>query len=185
MNGKDYLCWLMNQAQIVAEGPEGYLKLCEVLHSVYFVSLVRMDENRGCEGKALREEWADAYGGDIQDLERELLPYTCTMMELIAVLARRMEYEMMDSQFEAGIGKWTRELLENAGLAYFRNDIYDADPGYSEARIRRILSDIIYRRYGQDGLGGFFPMAGACEDQRSGELLTQMNDYLAENYDIC
>lgn len=185
MNAKYYLCWLMNQAQIEAGGPGGYSHLCEVLQGTYFVSLVAFDENRAAEGKALRSEWADTDDGDIDALEEELIPYTCTAMELILVLARRMHFEMCDSQFDAGIGKWTAELLENAGLATFRNDIFETDPEGSERKIRVILHDIIYRKYMWNGKGGFFPVQYPEMDQRNVELLVQMNNYLAENYDIC
>lgn len=184
MNGKDYLCWLMNQCRIVAEGPDGYLRLCEVLHSTYFVSMVEFDENRADEGRHLRSEWGET-DHDISEMSTELIPYTCTMLELILVLGRRMQYEMTDSQYEAEIGKWVKELLENAGLAYWRNDIYDIDPEYSEMRIRTILNNLIYRRYAPNGEGGFFPCNWTIKDQRNEELLTQMNNYLAENYDIC
>lgn len=185
MSGTHYLCWLMNQAQIDAGGPEGYSHLCEVLQSFYFVSLVPMDENRGEEGRGLREEWADTDGGDLYDLEKNIVPYSCTMMELIVVMARRMHFEMLDSQFEAGIGKWSREILENAGLATFRNDIFEMDPEYNTNKIRKILSDIVYRRYLPNGKGGLFPLNWPESDRRHVELLNQMNDYIAENYDIC
>lgn len=185
MSAKDYLCWLMNQAQIEAGGPEGYLRLCEVLQGIYFVSLVAFDENRVEEGKELRTEWADTDGGDISELEKELIPYTCTALEIILVLARRMCFEMSDSQFEAGTGKWTTELLENAGLATFRNDIFETNPEHAVATIKNIMHDIIYRKYLWDGEGGFFPVHWTTCDQRDAELLIQMNNYLAENYDIC
>lgn len=184
MNGMDYLCWLMNQCQLEAEGPEGYLHLCEALHGIYFVSLIEFDENRVEEGKALREEWADAQGGDTYELDG-LIPYTCTALELILVMARRMCFEMSDSQYEAGIGKWVKELLENAGLATYRNDIYETDPDFYGRKIKAIMNDIIYRRYLPDGKGSFFPMTWPEEDTRRMELLVQMNNYLAENYDIC
>lgn len=185
MNGKDYLCWLMNQGQIEAEGPEGYLHLCEALQGIYFVSLVEFDENRVEEGKELREEWADSFCGDTSALEGELIPYTCTAMEMIIVMARRMCYEMSDSQFEAGTGKWVMELLENAGLTAYRNDIYEADPEGSANRIKWIMNAIIYRKYLYNGDGSFFPVAYSRTDVRKQELLVQMNNYLAENYDIC
>ncbi len=184
MNARDYLCWLMNQCQLEAEGPDGYLKLCEVLQQIYFVSLVAFDENRVEEGKELRDEWADTDGGDISALEGELIPYTCTALELILVMARRMCFEMSDSQFDAGIGKWVAELLENAGLATYRNDIFELDPEYSAQKIKNILHDIVYRRYLCTGDGGFFPIRYPDADQRKVELLVQMNNYLAENYDI-
>lgn len=185
MNAKDYLCWLMNEGQIEAEGPEGYLHLCEALQGIYFVSLVEFDENRVEEGKELREEWADSFCGDISALEGELIPYTCTALEMIIVMARRMYFEMSDSQYEAGIGKWVTELLENAGLAYWRNDIFETDPEYSQNRIRATVNSIIYRRYLYNGEGSFFPVSYSRTDVRKQELLVQMNNYLAENYDIC
>lgn len=185
MNGKDYLCWLMNEGQIQAEGPDGYLHLCEVLQGIYFVSLIEFDENRVEEGKELREEWADTYGGDISALEGELIPYTCTALEMIIVMARRMCFEMSDGQYEAGIGKWVTELLENAGLAYWSNDIFETDPEYSQNRIRSTVNSIIYRRYLYNGEGSFFPLHYNRTDVRKQELLVQMNNYLAENYDIC
>ena len=184
MSRKDYLCWLMNQCQLEAEGSDGYLYLCEILLDTYFLSLIEFDENRAEEGRSLRDEWAEAEGGDISDID--LVPYTCNMLELILVMARRMAYEMMDSQYEAGIGKWVMEILENAGLATFRNDFFETDPEYHRNRIKSILKDIIYRRYLHTGDGGFFPAKYYTEkDYRRMELLTQMNNYLAENYDIC
>ena len=185
-----YLRWLMVQCQINADGPDGYLHLCEILQGTYFVSLVEFDENRADEGRHLRNEWADT-DGDIHELEDELIPYTCTMLELLLVMARRMAYEMMDSQFEAEtVSRNDRirkaaEMLENAGLAYFRNDIFEAEPQYSERQIKAILGSIVYRRYDQKGNGGFFPCENPRTDQRSTELLIQMNNYLEENYDIC
>lgn len=184
MNKKDYLCWLMNQCQLEVEGPDGYLSLCEILLDTYFLSMIEFDENRAEEGRELREEWAEAEGGDTSKIE--MLPYTCNMLELILVMARRMAYEMMDSQYEAGVGKWVMEILENAGLATFRNDYFDTDPEYQGNRIKAILKDIIYRRYLHTGDGGFFPAKFyTTKDYRQMELLTQMNNYLAENYDIC
>lgn len=185
MNARDYLCWLMNQGQIPAEGPEGYSHLCEVLQDIYFVSLIEFDENRIEEGKELREEWKDTCGDTSMEPDDELIPYTCTALEMIIVMARRMCFEMSDSQFEAGIGKWVMELLENAGLAYWRNDIFEMNPEYSQSRIRSTMNGIIYRRYLYNGEGSFFPMNYCHTDVRKQELLVQMNNYLAENYDIC
>jgi hypothetical protein len=80
---------------------------------------------------------------------------------------------------------WTAELMENAGLATFRNDIFETDPEGAERKIHVILHDIIYRKYMWNGHGGFFPVQYPEMDQRNVELLVQMNNYLAENYDIC
>lgn len=185
MYGNDYLKWLMAQCQLASDGSEGYSRLCGVMHSVCFLSLIEFDENRSEDGKDLRYEWAETTGGDISRLNDSLSPYTCTMLELVLVLARRMAYEMLDSEYEAGIGKWVMEMLGNAGLATFRNDYFETEREYSENRIRCVLNDIICRRYLPNGEGGFFPLERSPKDQRTTELLTQMNNYLAENYDIC
>ena len=42
----DYLCWLMNQAGVDAEGPDGYLQLCVTLQNTLWQVLIDMDENR-------------------------------------------------------------------------------------------------------------------------------------------
>ena len=183
MPNKSYTGWLMDQCQLESYGAEGYVDMCTVLQRMYFVSLIEFDENRVEEGKELREEWAETQGGDIHDLG--MIPYTCTALEMILVMARRMCFEMSDSQYEAGVGKWVMELLENAGLATYRNDIYETDPDYCCRKIKAIMNDIIYRRYLPDGQGSFFPMNESHGDARQMELLVQMNNYLAENYDIC
>lgn len=182
MNDKGYLCWLMNQAQLVAEGMDGYLLLCEILHRTSFLSYISMDENRGEEGMELREEWADTDGGDADELT-DVTPYSATMLEILVILGRRMAFEMADSQWEADTGKWVMELLENAGLDIFTNLRLEDDPN-GEALVQRKLYDIIHRRYDRNGRGSFFPLHQAEYNQRDSELLIQMNNYLEENYDI-
>ena len=180
MLNKHYLCWLMNQLQIAGGGPGGYLHLCEVLQNCAFLSLVQMDENRREEAIDLRYEAS----GDIQDIVEGPFSYTCSVLELLVVMVRRMNYEMLDSQYESGIGRWTGEIFANAGFDAFTNARFEADENaVNEAK--ELISDIVYRRYGFDGEGGFFPLKNPKHDQRYCELLTQMNDYIAENYDIC
>lgn len=181
---KHYLCWLMNQIHIEGGGPDGYSRLCEVLQDCAFFTIVRMDENRREEGMSLRNEAESdmAFGGDIR-IEQPFV-YTCSMMEIIVVMARRMNYEMLDSEYEADIGKWAIELFSNAGLSGFTNSVFDSDDN-AKNEAEAVVKDIVYHRYGFDGEGGLFPLKQPKYDQRTTELLTQMNNYLAENYDIC
>ena len=181
-----YLCWLMNQIHIEGGGPEGYSKLCEVLQGCAFLTFVRMDENRREEGMDLRDEAEDDMNtGDIYGITvDDPFPYTCSMMELLVVMTRRMHYEMLDSEYEADIGKWAVELLTNAGLSGFTNSAFDKDNN-TRNEAEMIIKDIVYHRYGFDGEGSMFPLRQPKYDQRTTELLTQMNNYLAENYDIC
>lgn len=182
---KHYLCWLMNQIHIEGGGPDGYSQLCEVLQGCAFFTIVRMDENRREEGMSLRTEAEEdeLFDGDTFTV-KDPFPYTCSMMEILVVMARRMNYEMLDSEYEADIGKWSVELLSNAGLSGFTNSIFESDPN-ARNEAEAIIKDIVYHRYGFDGEGGLFPLKHPVYDQRATELLTQMNNYLAENYDIC
>lgn len=190
MTDKDYLCWLMNQLQIAGGGPDGYLRLCEVLQGCPFMTIVRMDENRREEAMCLRDEYLDSSSKwCVEPFNRDYYTpiqwqYTCSMLELLVVIVRRLNYELLDSQYEADIWKWTEELLNNAGLSQFVNARFEADEHASEY-VTKILKDIIYRQYGFDGEGSFFPLEHPRYDQRNVELLIQMNNYIEENYDIC
>ena len=178
---RQYFEWLTEQAMIDTEGRDGYSMLCRKLFSSRFTATNDMDQNRVEEAMALREEW----NGDI--LPEEIEPYdTCNMLELLIVMARRMTYEMYDSQYEAGTGKWFQELIGNCRLDEFTNGYFD-DYGeeYGQEMVDEILDKIIRRRYGWDGEGGLFPLMYPQYDQRRAELITQMNNYLEENYDIC
>ena len=182
---KEYLCWLMNQAGMDAEGPDGYLELCTVLHTTLFNAIIDADENRIADAEDLRMEWAQSQTDNEQ--EQDLLAYgidmemedSCSMMELLVILSRMMAYEMMESEYEAGTGKWFKEMLGNSGLDEMTNELFDVD------RTGDILLTINLRKFGRDGEGGFFPLVYAVRDQRKIEIMDQMNDYLMDNYDIC
>lgn len=181
----EYLCYLMNRAHIDAEGRNGYLSLSRTLMGCSFFPILDMDENRCYECRELREDFADEYdeeeAGDILD---GLYGEYGTMMELMVVMAEKMKYDLDDSEYEAGTGKWFREMLQNCGLLMCVNERYEQDEGY-ENEVKDVLDTIIYRKYGWDGEGGLFPVRCPKHDQRYAELVVQMNDYIEENYDIC
>lgn len=183
----DYLCWLMNQAGVDAEGDDGYLQLCTLMQETDFSIQMDMDENRIGDAEDLRMEWAASMTDNEQEQDwlamgaDEAFCGNCSMMELTVILARNMQYEMMDSEYEAGVGKWFREMLCNCGLDEATNVAFEAN----EDRVKDILAVINARRFGWDGEGSFFPLAYPQRDQRRIEIIDQMNDYLAENYDIC
>lgn len=180
----EYLCYLMNRAQIEAEGSYGYLKLCEILQDVSFLPILEMDENRCSECRTLRKDFAEGYDDGVIDILDGLLPEGGTMMELLLVLAEKMNYDLSDSEYESGTGKWFREMLENCGLILDCNSTF-LENKQKENEVHDILDVIIFRKFGWDGEGGLFPLRWAKHDQRDMELIIQMNDYIEENYDIC
>ena len=178
----EYLCYLMNRAQICAEGDFGYLKLCEKLMDTEFLPLLEMDKNRCHECRTLRIDFADIHGEKANVILDCILSENGTLMELLVVLAEKMAYDLGDSKYEDGTGKWFMELLLNCGLIEACNNAFH----YSgeEAYVQDILEVINQRKYGWDGQGGLFPLRWAKQDQRGLELIIQMNNYIEENYDI-
>ena len=182
----EYLSYLMNRAQVEAEGGRGYLSLCSVLQDTEFIPILEMDENRCSDCRGLRTDFAEDTGepedGDILD---GLFGENGTMMELLCVLAEKMEYEMADSEYEASTRKWFLEMIENCGLIAYDNEEFEADEDGASEYVRDALTTVIFRKTGWDGENGLFPLRWAKSDQRYEELITQMNNYLEENYDIC
>ena len=180
---KEYIDYLMDRIGLEKDGDDGYYDFCRKMLDSDFVPLVDMDSNRCCECLGLRADFEEAgheYGADMLDF---LLADNGTMMELLCVMAEKMQYEMADSQYEASVRKWFVELLGNCGLDRFaRNEDFKKEGAGQE--IDDILYTVIFRDYGWDGEGGLFPLFLAQRDQRRLELVAQMNDYLAENYDI-
>ena len=115
----EYLCYLMNRARIEAEGKDGYLHLCEQMQNTEFIPIITMDENRCYDCRQLREDFArtewnyltylDESPGDILD---GLYGENGTMLELLVVLAEKMEFDLADSEYEAGVSKWFMEMLD-------------------------------------------------------------------------
>lgn len=183
----EYLCYLMNRAQVEAEGDRGYLKLCAALHSLEFRPMLEMDENRSSECMALRNDFSEQYDNpdEILYILDRIFGFDGTWMEILVVLAEKIAYDLADSEYEAGTGKWFQEMLENCGLNEETDDQFEDDPYNEFQKVCNIVAVINHRRFGWDGEGGLFPLRWPKRDQRYAELIMQMNDYIEENYDIC
>ncbi len=184
----EYLCYLMNRAQVEVEGYNGYLRLSEKLQGTEFIPILEMDENRCGECRELRRDFAEYYltyydDEHMSDILDGLYGENGTMMEMLVVLAEKMNFDLADSEYEAGVGHWFRELLENCGLIGYTNETM-ADQRYCKSAAD-ILDTVIFRKYDWDGEGSLFPLRWPKHDQRYTELIVQMNDYIEENYDIC
>ena len=185
-----YEKWLM---ALVQADEERFSCLCHILHDMSFIPMLEMDENRCEDGLGLRIEYAEMTSENsmeedavIDMLDDALGAGECTMLELMTTLAERLRYEMTDSQYEAGTGKWFMEMLVNVGLNQFDNRTLEDDPrGVSLADVQRRVYAVIFREYDINGEGGLFPLSWSRGDQRKTELLIQLNNYIEDHYDIC
>ena len=167
-----YFAWLYSQIcdTRTRDLRDSYWHLAEQLYCKEFVWFVPNDDNRNEEGIELRKEF----------IEQEEVPYpgdpwvymSCSMLELLIGLSRRLSF--LD---EKPVNDWFWELIDNAGLYYANDFVYDFDV---EEDVDSTLDRIIWRLYNSDGDGGLFPLKHPNEDQRTVELWYQMSAYLSE-----
>ena len=174
----EYLCFLMNRVQVRGAGLDGYSKLCQYLNTAAFIPIVPYDENRTDDCRELRREFSEEYF----DILNSLLPYSGSIMELLVVLTDRICYETEGSRYHSLPSKWFLEMLNNCGLG--RCDNVNFDLMQDRREISMIIERINMRLYGFSGYGGLFPLKLPRTDQRHEELMTQMNNYIEENYDF-
>lgn len=180
----EYFTYLMRDRlglDIDEHNPYGYKSLCEILHDYSFIPLLPFDENRCSDCVDLRHEFSDEYG----DIISSILPATGTMLELMVVLVGKISYNTVGSIYQKSEGQWFEEMLKNADLNKWNNRLMTMVPEeFSKLNIYNRLETVIYRLFDWDGAGSFFPLRSPKNDQRHEEILVQMNNYIAENYDI-
>jgi hypothetical protein len=168
-----YIEWLYKKA-IGALGNKNpsktYWKLAKHLYSWKFEWLVHNDDNRGEDGKCLRNDFI--YDYNVEDIEIGWLQLDCSMLEMFVALAERAAFE---SDMETGDWFWI--FMENLGLKEYTDRHFDSD---SEAAIDEACDRVIYRKYPRNGAGGLFPLRHAERDQRKVELWYQLAAYLLE-----
>lgn len=162
-----YYEWLTSQVDI----PNGktYNKLFEIMHNTEFVWTVPHDDNRIADGIELRREFLS---GPVRNIHIE----GATFLEVLIALSRRVA-------FISGVGNesnWAWNLIHNLGLKLA------SDPMSNEwkNRVDTILHTVIWRTYREDGMGGFFPLQNAEQNQKSLDIWYQMNAYVAEMTDL-
>ena len=184
---KAYLEWLYG---LVNDENKSYSRLCLELFNKAFVWSVANDDNRCEDGIRLRDFFLDEKGirGNVQEA-RILLEESCSVLEVIIGLARRMELLMDDLDIDTDRTYiWFQEMLKNLRLSRFRDERTDPATGrfdpIDEAEIDNILENLINRTYSYDGKGSLFPLKNhPKKDRTTVEIWYQMMDYLAENSD--
>ena len=180
MSEDKYLKWLSSLViDTKSEDPsETFDCLLAEMHKIPFMWYISNDVNRAEDGKSLRIEFTkynSSYGWGFYE--------PCTFLELTISLARRM------SQMIGGPEDYYFwELLQNIGLDYYRDSIWDE---YSEQEVHNIINSVIQRNYDRFGLGGFFPVKVIPDKVRafSGsmaeeELWIQLCAYVNETLNI-
>lgn len=164
-----YLHWLYERIEDpdVANTSRTYWKLAQCLYTNEYVWLVPHDDNRGQDGRFLREEFIDDLG--LYDVDPDWMQLECSMLEMLIALSRRLSF-----QGEGEPRDWFWHLIDNLDLR-----IADRQR-FPKSKVEEVLHRVIWRTYSPDGDGGLFPLQYPDRDQRDAELWTQLNAYLLE-----
>jgi len=149
------------------------------LHRMEFYSLIPNDDNRGEDGKQLREKFINEEGP--QALSQSDLG-GCSVLEMLIGLSFRLEFETMSSRWEKTPSEWFWILIDNLGLEWCNNSMF-----LQHKSIDKIITKVeifLNRHYKNDGNGGLFPLKNPRKDQRRIEIWYQMSGYILENYPI-
>ena len=166
-----YLVWLYSQFG----NPNSrnrrtrFMKLARQLYCTEFVWFIPNDDSRLEDGRQLRIEFL--HEAEIPEVDPDWMELGCSFLELMIGLARRLAFQTDGQQDD-----WFWTLLENIGLHEY-NDANDWPP----EEVTEVTDRVIWRRYGYDGHGGFFPLEKAERDQTKVELWYQLSAYVIEN----
>jgi hypothetical protein len=153
-----------------------------LLHHLYmieFYSLIPNDDNRGEDGKDLRDKFVEKEG--LQALS--FCPQgPCKVLEMLIGLSFRLEFETAQSRWEKTPKEWFWILIDNLDLSWCTNSEFMKYDRISE--IDEKISILLDRKYKNDGYGGLFPLKNPKKDQKEVEIWYQMSAYILENYPI-
>ena len=157
-----YFEWLCN---LVRCEPE-YSHLMSVLHSIEFVFINPLDENREIDGYDLRYRFA--HENDILNID-DYLTNPCSMLEMMLALAIRCEETIMDDpKIGDRTSQWFWGMVTNMGLGYMSDNRFD------EHAAKEIIDRFLNRDYSQNGRGGLFTVRNCEYDLTNIEIWTQM-----------
>lgn len=167
-----YLEWLYGQVGAVdlRSSDHTYWGLFKLLYTKEFVWIVPNDDNRAEDGRSLRLEFSQEL--NLGGLDPDWLALSCSFLELLVGLSRRIAFEMEDSP-----RLWFWHLIDTLELG----DFTDAEE-VPVNTVDDILDRVIWRQYEPNGEGGLFPLQNPTKDQREVELWYQLNAYLIERF---
>lgn len=155
-----YFEWLVGHVEIDSDQ---YWGLFERLHWKEFQWFIPNDDNRIGDAVELRREF---WGEGVFIPENPV-----SVLEVIVGLSRRCAW-----QDDGTAEEWAWQLIKNLKLHRMANPITVS----RERQIDEILDALIWRTYGNNGSGGFFPLRNPDQDQTKVEIWYQMSAYIIE-----
>lgn len=171
---KSYRDWLIAQ---VNNRPEDYTYLLRELYNIKFYALVKYDEDRGVDGLALRDEWAEGLGFKVN------LDFSeANVLEVLIGIARRIEFQLFGTPF---YDEWDYtaifwELIHNLGFS----DMFGTLSRYVFDEIRQNVSHFLDREYFRHRNCNIFKFDHTPKNLQNLNIWTQMGLYIREKWQI-
>lgn len=163
---REYFDWLRDRIAIPVDAGE-YDGCLNLMFATEYIWIVPNDENRVSDGRDLRHEFNLDMGYD-----EDVHGVAVCFLEVLIGLAERVAFLVDQEPID-----WGWNLMKNLKLGGF----HDPLSGKEIRKIMQIMENVIWRRYGPDGSGGFFPLTNPKDDQRLVEVWYQMTAYIEEN----
>jgi len=169
----DYVTWLIKRLNIIEN--KNYGMLLRELYRHEFYAVVKYDEDRGADGLALRDTWADEveYKGSISfGLPR--------VLETLIGISLRIEDQIFG-------GPWVNDwdyvrifwnLIKNLGLLEYDGVMNISD--YKE--VDAILNEFLSKTSHSDTFANIFVFSVTPKNLRKMNLWSQMHAYIAEKW---
>lgn len=167
----DYYYYLIDRVGLDGAEEREYSLLFHELYKTEFKWFVDLDENRAIDGTDLRRQYCEDTGEVIDELG------PCSMLEMFVALSIRCEDDFMRTGDDDNTRVWFWDFIYNLRLDRYSNS------NWNPCAVKKILSNVIFRKYRSDGNGGMFPLRNPKTDQREVEIWYQMSSWLRENYE--
>jgi hypothetical protein len=169
---REYRNWLIDRLNV---NKQDYTFLLRELYSIEFYSVIQYDEDRGMDGLALRDEWADLVG-----YEGSLDFGVATVLEVLVGIARRIEFQLFGTQY---MDSWDEirifwDMIDNLGLS----DMFGTLSRYTFDTINANVTHFLNKEYFRHKKGNIFILEDERKDLRKLNIWTQMGLYIREKW---
>lgn len=164
----EYFEWLYTSV-----GCKEHKRLLHWLFRTPFRAVHKMDKNRISDGLKLREEFIENTNWSIDDMLHAFKSFkSCSILELMIALAKRIESDMSDPDYGDRTVIWFWEMIKSLGLYEMTDENYDQS--YTQVTVDTFLK----KEYGADGKGSLFTIKNPDIDVRTLDIWYQMSLYI-------
>ena len=173
---RNYYEWLCHQICTTLECTRKaceYSKLLYFLYSTPFDYTIEMDFYRAQSGINLRYDFGKEKHVSAEDISGYLTDKSCSVLEMIIALCKRIDYILMDSDKGDTTGTWFWTIIGNLMLDKYPDHDFKPD----DVIVRNLLN----RDYTKDGVGSMFPMPGCRHNLREVDIWYQAMWYVTDS----